>query len=220
MKRLINLLFPNRCRGCMRIIPAKQIPLCVSCFQSLPYTHWVFFSDNPAYQLLREHADIKAVSALLFFDTENIVGDLIHHNKYFNQPQIGEFIGNLASPSLPLNFFDAVVAVPSHSRTLNKRGYNQVSSFAKTLSQNIGAPYLPHLIKRTKKSHSQTHKNKQERFDNLKGAFEVEQEIQKIKKILIVDDVLTTGATLSSCCQTIEKNSDAEIYVYVMARAI
>lgn len=218
MYSVFQYIFPNRCVNCTRIIPEKQMPLCMICYAQMSFTHWPLNDENPAFDLLQKHVAIKNASSLLAYQFGNVTQKLIVANKYYNRPNIGLFLAELAVPTLQNHDFDVLTCIPSHPRTLRQRGYNQVMSFAKRLSTLLELKFSPELLKRIKRRDSQVYRNWNERHASLENAFEVTDEIQHYNNILLVDDVLTSGATVSNCCKAIYAKKQLEISVFTMAK--
>lgn len=142
--------------------------------------------------------------------------------KYKNQEQIGGFFGEWCGAHLSgkgqLSHIDAVVPVPLHPKKLKKRGYNQVALFAKTIAENIGAEYCDDWLIKTLNTKTQTKKGRQGRWESSKDAFELNaSNNQNFKHVLLVDDVITTGATIESCAQTLLQQKNVEVSVLSMA---
>lgn len=218
MQGIVDYIFPFRCVNCKRILSDKQVPVCQKCYFELPFTHDKLDNQGYLYGVLSKKVELEAVSTLLRYKSGNISSKLIRANKYFNQTHIGVFLAELATPQLINHSFDILISVPSHKRTLRKRGYNQVVSFGETLSQNLNIEFNPSLIKRIKRKSSQTHRNKTERKKSLENAFQVSPEIKNYHNILLLDDVITTGSTIISCGNAIKSiRRESRLFVYAMA---
>ncbi|MDF0715055.1 ComF family protein [Muricauda sp. 334s03] len=144
--------------------------------------------------------------------------------KYKNQEEIGGFLGEWCGAHLRekghLSHIDAVIPVPLHPKKLKKRGYNQVALFAKTIAQNIGAEYCDDWLIKTINTKTQTKKGRQGRWESSKDAFELDASYsQNFKHVLLVDDVITTGATIESCAQTLLQQKNIVVYVLSIAMA-
>ena len=221
MQGIVDLFFPKRCVNCHRIMGRnKKFLLCVNCFSNLTFTHWQMNTDNATYNNIAQNANVAAASSLLFYSGNNAAKRLVMSNKYYNMPQIGEMLASIAAKDLKSFTFDVITCIPSHHTTVKKRGYNQVEKFAESLAVLLNTQFNSELIKRVERHDSQTHRNRKERLHALKNAFEVTDEINDFQKILLVDDVITTGATMSNCCQTILNKKFVELYVYTMAKVI
>lgn len=220
MHRLFEYIFPQRCVNCSRIIHTKEMPLCISCYENLEFTHWELNDQNPTYQNLQEHVPIVSATSILAYRSGNAAKKLIMANKYYNQRQIGVFMAILAYPILENHSFDLILSVPSHPRTIRQRGYNQVHLMAEHLAKMLSIDFDKDLLKRVKRRDSQTHRNRRERYSSLVQAFEAKPLNSSQNKILLLDDVLTSGATLSSCCKAILAQNKAKISVLTMAKAM
>lgn len=220
MHSVFDYIFPHRCVNCSKIIHQKEMPLCLICYANLPFTHWEMDNKNLAYNLIRKTAAIEKGTSILIYKSGNAVQKLIMANKYFNQPHIGEFMAELAFPVVAKDQYDLILCVPSHPRTLRQRGYNQVERFSEELSKKMNIKFDKHLLKRTKRRDSQTHKNRDERYNSLANAFEISNDIIEYKNILLLDDVLTSGATISSCCLSILNKKDVKLSILTMAKVM
>lgn len=220
MQGMLDLFFPKRCVYCTRILQQNAFPLCLKCFNELPLSHWKMNKENPAFQNLAHEVGIEAASALLLYTRQNSAKKLIMANKYYNMPEIGVALAVLSKEILQAHIYEVITCVPSHKRTLRTRGYNQVTGFAAKLAELLDTEFRPDLIKRVKRRDSQTHKTKKERLESLGSSFEVSDEISGYASVLLLDDVFTTGATLSNCCRLMLNKTDIKIYVFTMAKVI
>ena len=151
-----------------------------------------------------------------------MVKNLMHQLKYKKQEDIGAFFGDwygsLMKEENALQYIDAVVPVPLHPKKEKKRTYNQVSLFAKQIAEHLQVDFAPELLVRTKNTKTQTKKDRQLRWENIQNAFESNaSKNKKYKHILLVDDVITTGATLEACTRALSQLPDVEISVASMA---
>ncbi|WP_297691183.1 ComF family protein [uncultured Eudoraea sp.] len=166
--------------------------------------------------------DIKKAAAFLFYSDQGIVKNLIHFLKYKNQPQLGQFLGDWYGQILKernaLNHIDIVIPVPLHKNKLKKRGYNQVSGFAKRIAEHINASYMENILVKTANTRTQTKKNRIYRWRGMPDLYKVTHpEILSDKNVLLVDDVITTGATIETCARAIKKAKGVSISVAAMA---
>ena len=196
--------------------------MCTVCRHQLPLTEYNFNVENGVDRIFYGRINIKKASSFLFFTDHGIVKNLIHHLKYRNQEQIGAFLGDWYGQMIKEKGFlqkvDFVIPVPLHKKKLKKRGYNQVALFAEKLALHIDAEFLEHGLLKTANTRTQTKKSRLNRWQGNRSLFEV-RDVNKLKnkKILLVDDVITTGATMETCAQTLKNIEGTSIYITSMA---
>ena len=204
LNNLLGLFYPNLCLACGRNLPPRQEGICISCRYKLPKTHFHLEAENAFTERFWGRTPLQAGAAFLYFTKGGRAQRLIHHLKYEGKREVGAYLGQLYGRSLneaPVFRETALILpVPLHPRKQHQRGYNQSALFARGLSESMGIPWLPNGLKRTAYTATQTKKSRLERFDNVEKAFMVPQ-LEKIKNqhVLLVDDVITTGATLEAC---------------------
>lgn len=196
--------------------------MCTVCRHQLPLTDYTFNEENPVDRIFYGRINIKKASSFLHFTDHGIVKNLIHHLKYKNQEQIGEFLGNwygqilLENNHLPK--VDFVIPVPLHRIKLRKRGYNQTALFAKQLATHLGSQYLDHVLIKTANTRTQTKKNRLARwYDNKSLYTVVDAHLLENKAILLVDDVITTGATMELCAGELLKIEGTSLFLASIA---
>lgn len=224
LKHLINLFFPKVCAGCRSLLMTNETVLCTNCRHELPLTQYHLDPKNEAVKKFYGKIEIEHASALLYFNKKGIVQELIHNLKYKGQEEIGVVLGNWYAEDLKeLDLktpFDIVIPVPLHKKKFKERGYNQVTTFGKTLSQGLNISYDDSILYRKKYSKTQSKKNLLGRSENIENNFDVtNSEENQNKHFLIVDDVLTTGATLEACSRALLKIPGAKISIVCMAMA-
>lgn len=217
-----TILLPVVCFGCNTHLKRREEHLCTVCRNILPITDYTFNEENPIDSMFYGRIRIKKASSFLFFTENSLVQRLIHHLKYKNQEQIGTFLGDWYGQILKenqfLNQIDVVIAVPLHKQKLKKRGYNQVSAFAKRLAHFLEADYLDNLLVKTSNTKTQTTKGRIGRWQNNKALYTLTDASQiKNKNILLVDDVITSGATMEICAKALQKAAGTNIYLASMA---
>lgn len=217
-----TLLFPLVCFGCNAQLTRGEKLLCTVCRHQLPLTDYNFNDENPVDRIFYGRINIKKANSFLFFNNRGIVKNIIHYLKYKNQEQIGAFLGDwfgqIVKENNYLKDIDYVIPVPLHRKKLKKRGYNQTANFAKQVAFHIGANYVDNILVKTANSRTQTKRNRLSRWYDNRSLYEVtDKELLKNKKILLLDDVITTGATMEICAMPLNKIEGTEIYIASMA---
>lgn len=217
-----NILVPPVCFGCNAHLIRGEEHLCTVCRNHLPLTEYNFNEENAIDRIFYGRIVVKKASSFLFFTENGIIQRLIHHLKYKNQEQIGSFLGKwygqIIQKDSSLAKIDAVIPVPLHSKKLKKRGYNQVDLFAKELSAHLNALYLNDVLIKTANTRTQTKKGRLGRWQNSKALYTLSQpEKLKNKNILLVDDVITSGATMETCATALHEAEGITIYLTSMA---
>jgi ComF family protein len=198
--------------------------LCTHCLVELPRTNYHLQETNPIEDRLFGRINVKHAWAFLQFKKTGIVQHLLHQLKYNNHPEVGVRMGMLFGKELRDHGlekeFDLIVPVPLHYSRQRKRGYNQSAKFAEGLSVSLEVPWDETISIRRKSTTTQTRKSKLDRWENVKHVFGVDM-TEKIvnKRILLVDDVITTGATLEACGQHLLDNNCAELSIACLAEA-
>jgi ComF family protein len=201
----ITLFYPHYCFGCRQSMVKGEDILCTHCIFELPKTNYHKSDTSPIKERLAGRLDLQHALAFLKFKKEGIVQHLLHELKYNNHPEVGVKIGKLYGKELKENDvsgFDLIVPVPLHDARRRKRGYNQSAKFAEGLSQSLGVSWDESISMRTSSTATQTRKSRDERWKNVKDVFAVRNSDHIAgKRVLLVDDVITTGATLEACGQ-------------------
>ncbi|PWL40113.1 amidophosphoribosyltransferase [Flagellimonas aquimarina] len=217
-----NILLPLVCFGCNAQLSRGESILCAVCRHELPLTDYNFTHENKVDLIFYGRIPIKKAASFVFFAKNGIVKNLLHHLKYNNQEQIGAFFGDWYGAILQnekaLQNIDIVVPVPSHPKKIKKRGYNQVALFAKTIAASINAEYRGDVLTKIINTKTQTKKDRQLRWDNTKEVFLLTPSCKlKCKHILLVDDVITTGATIEACAKKLHQIGNIDISVLSIA---
>ena len=221
-KTAANLFFPEFCAGCNEALATGEKVICTSCRHHLPMTNHHELDKNELWQKFYGRLDIQFVGAQFYFHKKGIVQQLIHNLKYRGNQDIGEAIGNWYGSLLvnhsALQDLDEIIPTPLHKRRLRERGYNQVTTFGRSLSQKLEIPYNDSLLFRSQYSSSQTFKNLLERSMSTKPMFYVQNpEKHRNKHFLLIDDVITTGATLEACGRALMQIENAKLSIVCMA---
>lgn len=213
---ILDILFPNRCIHCNRIIEGSLL-VCSLCFEHIHFTHFNYPENSYIKEKCKLLFPIENAFALMQFEKENLSRKIIHELKYKSREKVGKIIADWTTERL--NFKnekpDLLVSVPLHPKKLKERGYNQLHLFTETLSKFYEIPFNYDLIKRNHYSKAQALKDKQHRLET-ENTFSITQPISG-KHILLIDDVFTTGNTLSSIAWEILKSGNNKVSVLVMA---
>ena len=201
---IIGLFYPSVCAACGKSLFRWETTVCTHCRNLLPKTGYELNEDNPLARKFYGQVRLKAVTACFFFSKEGKVQRLIHELKYKGNKAAGVFLGQELGRSIqaaPLFMgVDYLIPVPLHPKREKKRGYNQSLVIAQGISEETGIPLGNDFLIRSKNTATQTHKTKEERWENVRDIFELRHsERLEGKYVLLVDDVLTTGATLGAC---------------------
>lgn len=220
----IALFYPRVCVACHASLIKGEEVLCTSCLVELPKTSYHRFDENPVRKRLAGRLPLQFASAFLKFRKGGLVQSLLHELKYNNRPEIGVRIGHLYGMELMdagmSERFDVIIPVPLHASRMRKRGYNQSAKFAEGLSEALNVEWEESISLRREATNTQTRKGRADRWNNVKDAFSV-GEIDKVagKRILLVDDVITTGATIEACGHHLVDSGCASLSVACIAEA-
>ena len=206
---ILNLFYPRVCAACGETLLRDEETVCLKCRYLLPRTGYENHADNPVAQTFYGRVKFHAVTSCFFFAKSGKVQHLIHQLKYKGNKEAGVFLGQqigLSIKDAPLfQGIDYLIPVPLHPKREKKRGYNQSLMIAKGINEVTGIAIGDKYLIRAVNTATQTKKSKEERYQNVKDIFEVRfaDELQG-KHVLLIDDVLTTGATLESCAHQLE----------------
>lgn len=213
---LLDLIFPNRCLQCNRIISSEEL-VCALCFEQIHFTHYNFTENNELKEKCNLLFPAETVYALMQFEEESLSRKIVHQLKYASREKVGKILAEWISERIDFKEDkpDLIVTVPLHPKKMRERGYNQLHLFADTLSEKFGIPCDHQLIRRNHYRKAQATKNRanREQTDNL---FSCTREISG-KHILLMDDVFTTGNTISSIAWEILNAGENRVSVLVMA---
>lgn len=201
---LLHLFYPNLCRLCGNPLVRGETQICLHCLSDLPRTHYHRKENNPVEQLFMGKIPFRQASAFLRYEKGGAVQRLLHTLKYHENSEMGYWLGRLAAQELqkddsPLCGTDLLLPVPLHPRKEKERGYNQAAEIARGLQAVWHTPIDTQALRRTRFTDTQTRRSVYNRWENVQDIFSVaDSSLLKGKHILIVDDVVTTGSTLSA----------------------
>ena len=217
LKDLLNFLFPPSCFGCNARLSGEEQTLCFRCAHDLPFTEYSL-GEQPVFQ--RYFFTSKKVisgQAFLKYSACSLGGELIRHLKFREHVWLSEWIALKFRPRIRERVIDLVIPIPLHPRRMRKRGYNQVDGFARKLAEYHQADYRPEVLKVAFYRSPQARKSGKKRLTSSRKYFRVRKKPLLLDKtVLVVDDVLTTGATLDSAFACLEQAGVSRIYWMTM----
>lgn len=198
----LNLLFPNICISCSIALAGNEEYVCTHCLANLPYTNYFLHKNNPIEEIFWGRLSVEAAASFVFFEKGGHLQEILHHLKYRQKPNIGILMGKIFGNRLAesrFNDIDVIVPIPLHKSRQSKRGFNQSEMIAIGLGKAMQKPVVTSVIKRVVATKTQTNKSRFNRWLNVEGVFKnVSPEAFIGNHILVVDDVVTTGATAES----------------------
>lgn len=206
LEDFVALMYPHYCEACdVELVKGEEI-LCSGCILDLPRTNYHSEKFNPLYRRLHGRIRIEQAMAFFVFRKSGKVQKLLHALKYRNRPDIGRCLGLVYGEEIRRSDsyqpFDMIIPVPLHKSRKSLRGYNQSEEFANGLSVGLASPIASGLLKRVIKTQTQTKRTRLNRWENVREVFEVTEPAKVYgKQILLVDDIITTGATAEACGQ-------------------
>lgn len=219
----LNLFFPENCLACGNSLFKHERCICTHCIHHLPRTNYHQNPENPVVQLFWGRFEFQYGFSFLYFKKGTRTQKLLHNLKYRNKEVLGEEIGRLYGKELTSAFkntFDLIVPVPLHRNKLKKRGYNQSAAFARGLAEAMQTGVDCESVVRKTETQTQTRKAKYDRWVNVSDVFAVSNKASfEGKHVLIVDDVITTGATIEAMAQSLKEAGCDKISVASIASA-
>lgn len=219
---LLTIWLPKCCLGCGHVLTKKQLWLCVVCSHQLPKTYFEHEKNNILKAILRQHLPLESAYAPFYFSQNTPIQALLHALKYQGREKIADWLAEQSTLFIPKEHAvyscDGIVPVPLHEARERKRGYNQVSRFGQFWATHLGVPYLDDVLLRKNKTKTLVRMTREDRWEEVKDAFLVQTK-KNYKHLLLVDDVITTGATLTACGSTLLDGVCEKISVMGMAYA-
>lgn len=204
---LLHLVFPHVCAGCGSDLNRKEASLCIKCIHDLPATDFEWLPGNPVEKIFWGRLRVESAMAGFYFTRHSLVQNLVHKLKYQGVQEIGLLLGHLLgdrileSRRFPV---DLILPLPLFRKREKERGYNQARLIAQGIAEVTRLPLADDAVTRPDFTETQTRKGRIDRWRNIEGKFQVVQpQCLEGRHVLLVDDVVTTGATLESCGSTI-----------------
>jgi ComF family protein len=224
LRDVLHLFYPPTCLHCGSGLIHIKEPICISCLSQLPFTQFEKIPDNPTERALTGRLPIQSAASLLHFSKGKITQSLLHALKYKNEQALGIWLGKLAAYSMQqsgrFEQIDYLLPVPMHPAKEKKRGYNQAALIAAGMASVMQIPVLSKETVQCKKTETQTRKSRTDRWLNVADCFFINRPEQLNQtSILLVDDVLTTGATLEAFGRSLFACQPRRLSVYTIAYA-
>jgi len=218
----LSLLFPRVCYGCGEYLLRNENLICTECYVSIPRTDFHLNEANPVAQIFWGRCMIEKSAAFSFYERGSRIRKIIHALKYKGVKELGNLMGRIYANQLSESGFfdgiDIIIPVPLHPSKQKKRGYNQSECICGGISEVSGLPVNTSVLRRVSSSATQTRHSRYERWLNVEGIFRVtDYDTLKNKHVLLVDDVITTGATIESCVTELLKTEGIKVSVIALA---
>lgn len=217
-----RLFYPNICQLCHRDLAKSESVICTSCLYHIPRTHYWLEKENPVAKIFWGRAYIENACSFFFFSKGSKYRKLLHQLKYNGRQDIGIMLGQEFGRELKqveeYSKIDYIVPVPLHAKRFKQRGYNQAECIARGLAVSLMKPVITNNLLRIEYTETQTLRSRAERMKNVQNAFKVNNPSLLVgKHILLVDDVITTGATLEVCSSTLLAVEEVKVSVVTLA---
>jgi len=221
-QHLFNLFYPSTCTCCEQNLLDQENIVCIECRADLPFVENGDFITNQLTLTFEGRVLIEKGASFLYYHPSGKTKKLIHELKYKNNQEVGLFLGRWFGERLLQSSkfmeLDYILPVPLNIKKQQKRGYNQLTKFGESLSTILNTKYLENVLIRSSTTKTQTFKNRVERFKNLMTNFSITNTaLLENKHILLIDDVVTTGATLEACCKELLKAENIKISIATIA---
>lgn len=224
-KPIYHLLFPHVCNGCGTELLSNEKVVCTACLSFMPKTNFHLIINNPFEQKMAGRIRIENATAFCYFNKGGAIQHLLHGLKYQQKKEIGLLLGKRFAKQIEdvrwLDDIDVILPIPLSAQKMKARGFNQSECLATGMAEHLHKPVDTIAVIRTKNTASQTSKTRAERISNVADAFMVAYpDLIRNKHILLLDDVITTGATLEVCAEAILKVPGTKVSMATLAYAV
>lgn len=221
----LHLFFPHNCMGCNTDVLNSEDMLCAECLNGLPATGFLPLADNPIEKMFYGRMPLAHAASCFYFSKNSVMQEIIVQLKYKNNKGAGVYLGRLLGSEIlkskRFDDVDVIIPMPLNDKKLFKRGYNQTSAITQGINTAWNKPVIEDAVERIIFTETQTHKDRIARWQTMEGVFEVTQpSLIENKHILLVDDIVTTGATLEACGNSILKVRGVKLSVATVAYTI
>lgn len=219
---LVHVFYPSLCFGCNNELINSDQFICMQCQTELGRTSFESIRDNPVEKLFWGRADIHFAASTFYYIDKTPLQQIIHQIKYRQEKELGIHMGEIMGihGSDLLNTFniDLCIPMPLHPKKEYKRGYNQATLLCEGMHKQSGIPYNESVLVRNENTRTQTKKSRIERWENVASVFAVDQPmIIKDKHVMLVDDVVTTGASTEACVHVLMQHGAKTVGIYSLA---
>lgn len=222
LKDIFTIFYPNICLCCKNQLTINEALICIDCRHDLPVTNFTNEAGNIVEKIFYGRVPVEEATSLFYFLKKGKVQELIHQLKYKNQQKVGTFIGDwlgeILLDSERFKTIDCIIPVPLHKKKQQLRGYNQVSTFGKSLSKKLNIPFYEAILLKNSATKTQTKKLRLDRWKNSQHQFTIQTtNTLNCKHVLLIDDIITTGATLEACINAFKPYKNIKISIATMA---
>lgn len=221
---ILHIIYPHICAGCgTDILPATS-QLCIKCIHDLPLTYFEKHTNNPIEKIFAGRLRFQEATAQMYFNKHTVLQRLLHQFKYKGNKNLGHQLGLIMGYQLlesgRFKRVDALIPLPLHHSKERMRGYNQANILCNGIAEILKVPVINDAVVRTQATETQTRKNRVERWQNMEGKFMLKDSTGlQNKNVLLVDDVVTTGATLEACATVLLNITGIEINIATLCSA-
>jgi ComF family protein len=216
-------IFTATCQACNKRISESQEIFCVECYGDLPISHFEFSRENAVKDKFKGILNIDYAGAWLYYNRNELVKQFLWEIKYNQNTDLAVELGKLAVKNIAdkiIENIDIIIPIPLHANKLQLRGYNQTEIIGNGMSEVLNISQITDVLQRRKNTISQTKFNREERFSNIDDAFIIKNEnMIKDKRILLIDDVMTTGATIEGAGKMLQEAGVKSLSVFTLATA-
>lgn len=223
---MVDLLLPRHCVVCDAELGSAEDGLCNVCLRNIVPVQWESVTDNPLLRALWDRHDVEAAGSSFYYNASSDFHKVFIAIKYRGCPQVGQRLAALSFPIWHARGLaqgaDYVIPVPLSPRRQWRRGYNQSEWVARGVSSSVGIPLCNNVLVRIRNNETQTHKSASQRRANTTGIFAVRKGAPDLngRTILLVDDIMTTGSTVSDCIRALrEAFPDVRVHIYTLGTA-
>lgn len=221
----LHMFYPHLCKGCAADLASREQSLCSVCLSVLPLTGFEKHAGNPVEKIFFGRTPVLSAMALLYFTQDSLVRSIIHQIKYGNARSLAIFMGRMMGQAMVsggrFRQAELLVPLPLSPGREKQRGYNQSALLAEGMAQVTGLPVVPRALGRKSQPGTQTHRSREERWQQIYGQFVCRNPVaMEGRTLVLVDDVITTGATLDACAAALQAVPGVKTSIAALAMAL